>query len=117
MRRLFRCVTPALLAVWIFAGSAIGQTSARAYRIENEKEILAEFLAMLAIPNVASDTSGIRRNAEFITGALERRGLAPRLLKAASPSAPPLIYAEWKVPGATKTLVLYAHYDGQPTEP
>jgi acetylornithine deacetylase/succinyl-diaminopimelate desuccinylase-like protein len=28
-----------------------------------------------------------------------------------------LVYAEWTVPGATRTLVLYAHYDGQPVNP
>lgn len=46
---------------------------------------------------------------------MQRRGLSPQLLRAKDPAAPPLIYGEWKAPGATKTLTLYAHYDGQPT--
>ena len=29
----------------------------------------------------------------------------------------PLVWGELKVPGATRTLLLYAHYDGQPVEP
>jgi acetylornithine deacetylase/succinyl-diaminopimelate desuccinylase-like protein len=30
---------------------------------------------------------------------------------------PPLVYGELRVPGARHTLVLYAHYDGQPVDP
>ena len=45
---------------------------------------------------------------------MERRGLAPRLLENADRSAPPLIYGEWRVAGAQRTYVVYAHYDGQP---
>ncbi|MFN0120130.1 MAG: M20/M25/M40 family metallo-hydrolase, partial [Blastocatellia bacterium] len=31
--------------------------------------------------------------------------------------APPVVYGEINVPGATRTLIFYAHYDGQPVEP
>jgi acetylornithine deacetylase/succinyl-diaminopimelate desuccinylase-like protein len=48
---------------------------------------------------------------------MEKRGLAPQLLYGSDKSAPPLIYGEWKTPGATRTIVFYAHYDGQPTDP
>jgi acetylornithine deacetylase/succinyl-diaminopimelate desuccinylase-like protein len=89
----------------------------RDHRIANEHAILAEFMEFLAIPNVASDSSGIARNAAFITAMMEKRGLAPRLLRARDKAAPPLIYGEWRVPGATRTIVFYAHYDGQPTDP
>jgi len=34
-----------------------------------------------------------------------------------SPGAPPAVYGEWNTAGATRTVVLYAHYDGQPTDP
>src|SRR4030095_14196507 len=44
-------------------------------------------------------------------------GLNPRLLEAQTPNTPPAVFAEWKTPGATRTLILYAHYDGQPTDP
>ncbi len=47
---------------------------------------------------------------------MNRRGLNPRLLEVNNPDAPPAIYGEWFTPGATRTLVLYAHYDGQPTD-
>ncbi|GAA4708649.1 M20/M25/M40 family metallo-hydrolase [Sphingomonas lutea] len=79
--------------------------------------ILAEYQALLAIPNVATDVADIRRNADHIMAMMARRGLAPRLLEGADNKVPPAIYGEWRVPGAKRTLVLYAHYDGQPVTP
>src|SRR5258706_9624900 len=70
-----------------------------------------------ALPNVASDRENIRRNAEFILAMMQRRGLRPRLLETAAKESPPAVYGEWKQPGATHSIVLYAHYDGQPTDP
>lgn len=83
----------------------------------HERQIIAEFARLLEIPNVASDSENIRRNAEFIREMMQRRGLSPRLLETASRSTPPAVYGEWKTPGATQSIVLYAHYDGQPTDP
>ncbi|HKR60230.1 MAG TPA: M20/M25/M40 family metallo-hydrolase, partial [Pyrinomonadaceae bacterium] len=95
----------------------LGDGSVRDYRRAHEHEILKEFMELLAIPNVASDRENIRRNAAAIVSMMQRRQLAPRLLESADPSAPPAVYGEWKTPGATRTLILYAHYDGQPTDP
>ena len=83
----------------------------------HERQIIAEFARLLEIPNVASDSENIRRNAEFIREMMQRRGLSPRLLETASKSTPPAVYGEWKTPGATQSIILYAHYDGQPTDP
>ncbi|HEY0730188.1 MAG TPA: M20/M25/M40 family metallo-hydrolase, partial [Pyrinomonadaceae bacterium] len=93
------------------------QEKVREYRRANEHKILNEYLALLSIPNVASDIPNIRKNAEFIAAMMKQRGLEPRLLEGPSPNTPPAVYAEWKVPGAQRTLLLYAHYDGQPTDP
>ncbi|HET6976712.1 MAG TPA: M20/M25/M40 family metallo-hydrolase [Pyrinomonadaceae bacterium] len=89
----------------------------RDYRKANEQQILKEFTTLLAIPNVASDTQNIRRNAAFIVEMMKQRGLNPRLLEASTPNAPPAVYGEWKTPGAQRTILVYAHYDGQPTDP
>lgn len=91
--------------------------SVREYRRTHEHEILKEFMELLAIPNVADDRENIRRNAAAIITMMQRRRLQPRLLEAADPAAPPVVYGEWNTPGATRTLILYAHYDGQPTDP
>src|SRR5438093_11278205 len=45
---------------------------------------------------------------------LERRGVQGRLLEA--PGSPPAVYGELVSPGATRTVILYAHYDGQPVD-
>src|SRR5205807_1181261 len=83
----------------------------------NDHKLLSEFVEMLSIPNVASDTPNIRRNANYLLDLMKRRGLGPRLLATADPKVPPAVYGESFVAGATKTLIIYAHYDGQPTDP
>ncbi|MGH9969102.1 MAG: M20/M25/M40 family metallo-hydrolase [Pyrinomonadaceae bacterium] len=99
-----------------FSASA-QQNPVRDYRRANEHRILEEFVTLLSIPNVASDSTNIRKNANFILDMMKRRGLEARLLEAGTSDAPPAVYGEWRVPGATRTILLYAHYDGQPTDP
>jgi acetylornithine deacetylase/succinyl-diaminopimelate desuccinylase-like protein len=116
MNRLTRFSVAA--ALLLFCGPLEAQQAqVRQYRAAKEHGILAEFLDLLSIPNVASDSVGIAGNVAFITSMMEKRGLSPRLLRGADKSAPPLIYGEWLTPNATKTIVMYAHYDGQPTNP
>src|SRR5438128_12671657 len=107
----------ALLIVVVSTVVAFAQTSTRDYRRAHERQILDEFTRLLAIPNVASDRPNIRRNAEFIFEMMQRRGLNPQLLEAKSKDTPPAVFGEWKTPGATHAIVVYAHYDGQPVDP
>ncbi|HEX6369136.1 MAG TPA: M20/M25/M40 family metallo-hydrolase [Longimicrobium sp.] len=86
----------------------------RQWRTANEHALLREYVDFLALPNVARNEADIRRNATHLVEMMRRRGLNPRLLE--SEGSPPAVYGEWTVPGATRTLVLYAHYDGQPTD-
>jgi acetylornithine deacetylase/succinyl-diaminopimelate desuccinylase-like protein len=87
----------------------------RTWRERNELSVLRAFADLLSLPNVASNLSDIERNAQAITLSLERRGLATRRLGAEG--EPPVVFAEKRVPGARRTLVVYAHYDGQPVDP
>jgi acetylornithine deacetylase/succinyl-diaminopimelate desuccinylase-like protein len=110
----------ALLLLLLLTLPGVAQNSpaamaARQYRQQHEHEIMAEFMQLLALPNVAVDTPNIRRNAALITQMLEKRGVQTRLLEV--PNAPPVVFGEIKTPGATRTLIFYAHYDGQPVEP
>ena len=92
------------------------RAAARDYRMHNEAAILREFAALLAVPNLASDAASIRHNADLLLEMLGKRGFRnTRLL--AVPGAPAAVYGELPAPGATRTLVLYAHYDGQPLDP
>ena len=85
------------------------------YRSAHDVAIVSELSGFLAIPNLASDKVNIRRNAEHLLGMMTARGIAARLLESPS-GAPPAVYGELRAPGATRTIVFYAHYDGQPVD-
>lgn len=85
------------------------------YRRAHEMDILRELADFLSIPNVASDGENITRNARWLTSRLHRRGIRARLLQANG--SPPAVYGELPTPGARRTIILYAHYDGQPVVP
>jgi acetylornithine deacetylase/succinyl-diaminopimelate desuccinylase-like protein len=87
--------------------------SIRAFREAHEVEIVSEFVDLLAIPNVASDTPNIRRNAERLLVLMRKRGIQSRLLEG---NGPPSVFGELKAAGATQTICIYAHYDGQPVD-
>jgi len=109
-----------LLLLFILSCPVFAQTTqekVRDYRRANEQKLLLEYFEFLSLPNIASDVQNIRRNATRIMEMMKLRGLEPRLLEAETPNAPPAVYAEWKTPGAQRTLLFYAHYDGQPTDP
>ncbi len=109
-----------LLLLFVAAFAVFGQTTqdkVREYRRANEHQILRDYFELLSLPNVASDIQNIRRNAAHIMTMMQQRGLNPRLLEADTPNTPPAVYGEWKTPGAQRTLLFYAHYDGQPTDP
>jgi acetylornithine deacetylase/succinyl-diaminopimelate desuccinylase-like protein len=95
---------------------ASARAAARQFRTAHESEILAEFVDLLSLPNLASDSVGIRRNADFLLQMLGRRGFTNTQLLTV-PGGPPAVYGELPSAGATRTLVLYAHYDGQPVDP
>lgn len=87
----------------------------RAWRAAHEKEIVGELAGLLALRNVVSSRADIRRNADHLLEMLRKRGFEARLLTAGD--APPAVYGELPAPGAKRTVVFYAHYDGQPADP
>jgi acetylornithine deacetylase/succinyl-diaminopimelate desuccinylase-like protein len=90
----------------------------RDYRSAHEKEIIREFVSFLSIPNIAADTVNLQRSASFLMEMMKKRGIQNvQLLYPATVGAAASVYGEVKVPGATKTLIFYAHYDGQPVNP
>ena len=77
---------------------------------------LAELTASLSIPNVASDTRNIARNAAWLKTEFERRGFRMSVVQT---SGSPVLIGEL-VPGRpapARTLTFYFHYDGQPVIP
>ncbi len=106
------CLTLAPVAA---AAQGDGLEIARAYREAHGPRIIREYASLLSLPNVASDSAGIHRNAEYIRDALRELGVDSELLTL--PGAPPIVYGELLVPGAMRTVGLYVHYDGQPVDP
>jgi acetylornithine deacetylase/succinyl-diaminopimelate desuccinylase-like protein len=103
--------------------AALGQTSTnvrdavravREYRQGNEDRIMRELREFLAIPNIASDTANIQKNAERLLGMLEARGIETHLLSIEGRG--PVVFGKLEVPGAKHTVIFYAHYDGQPVD-
>jgi acetylornithine deacetylase/succinyl-diaminopimelate desuccinylase-like protein len=92
--------------------SAALREQLRAQRIAARGAILQELRALLCLPNVATNDADIRRNAALLVQMLQRRDLSPRLLEIEG--GPPAVFGEFTVRGAKRTVVFYAHYDGQP---
>jgi acetylornithine deacetylase/succinyl-diaminopimelate desuccinylase-like protein len=90
------------------------RSKVQAYRLEKELTILSELAELLAIPNVASDSENIQKNANLLVSMMARRGIRTQLLRV--DDSPPVVYGELNTPGADKTIVLYMHYDGQPVD-
>lgn len=109
----------ALLTSLLPAPSALAQADAAraaadAYRAEHEHAILEDVLDLLRLPNVAPNRDDILANAHHLVGLMEARGIHAQILEAGE--AMPAVYGELIVPGATRTVMLYAHYDGQPVQ-
>ncbi|UCF21746.1 MAG: M20/M25/M40 family metallo-hydrolase [Gemmatimonadota bacterium] len=101
-----------LLPAPLFGQSAAIQ-AVREYREAHEAEIVGELVGFLGLPNVADDLDAIRENAQALAGMLRRRGIEPALLET---GGAPYVYGERKVAGAERTVLFYAHYDGQPVD-
>jgi acetylornithine deacetylase/succinyl-diaminopimelate desuccinylase-like protein len=96
------------------AGASSVRQPIERYVAAHQQAIVGELVSLLSIPNVAADRQNIRKNATLLRQTLARRGFDARLLET---DGNPLVYGERRVAGATRTLLFYAHYDGQPVNP
>jgi len=108
-------VVSLLVGAFFLLPAACRKAPAPPAAAEGVDPVLAELADFLAIPNVASDAPNIRRNAGHLAGLMRARGIDVRLLE--HEGAPPVVYGEIAAPGARRTLLVYAHYDGQPVDP
>src|SRR6185503_12688129 len=89
------------LSIHLVAQDNPAAKAARAWRMDHEKAIVTEFVALLSIPNVSSDHANVQRNADAIVQMLSRRGVAARTVTV--PGANPVVYGELENPVATRT--------------
>ena len=87
----------------------------RGYRLANADRIMRELREFLSIPNVASDTPNIEKNAARLKEMLEARGIETHLLSIEGRG--PVVFGKLEVENAKRTVIFYAHYDGQPVDP
>lgn len=80
----------------------------------HQRAIVSELVDLLSIPNLVADTDNIERNASYLRDMLGRHGFRAEVLKT---RGNPFVYGAMDVPGAKRTILLYAHYDGQPVDP
>ncbi len=116
------CISALLASTWqalavapVAADESQALAAATAYVAAHEETIVAELRELLALPNVATSDADIRKNAALLVKMLEKRGVAARILE--TPGAPAAVFGELATAGATRTLLFYAHFDGQPVEP
>ena len=105
------------LAVFLSLAStaSAGDERLKSYIEKQHASLLREYSTLLSLPNLASDSPNIRLNAEAVVALFERRGVEARLLEAEG--SPPLVFGELRRPGGKRTVIFYAHYDGQPVAP
>ena len=109
------CVSAAMAQKPVAISSAQVVQEVRDYRMDNEDRIVRELAEFLSIPNVASDTPNIQKNAERLVEMLEARGIETHLLPITGRG--PVVFGKLIAPEATRTVIFYAHYDGQPVDP
>ncbi len=86
----------------------------RDYVVQHRSQVLEELEHFLALPNVASDTANIQKNADALVAMLAARGLTAELLRVEN--SPPVVYAALPADPQKRTVIFYAHYDGQPVQ-
>ena len=108
----------ALISLFSFAALAQQSTleiaaAVNEYRSEREQQIIEDFVDLLSLPNDSANLDDIDDNVDLIISMLQSRGIETQVLRA---GRSPYVYGEINTPGATETLLLYAHFDGQPVQ-
>jgi acetylornithine deacetylase/succinyl-diaminopimelate desuccinylase-like protein len=112
--RTSRALPMIMMSMLAFGSAHAGSMSAEISR--QAQHNLPEFLDLLAIPNVAEQPADIQRNATFLEQAFAKRGFRVRRLE--NPANRPAVLAELAAAGPkARTVLLYAHFDGQPVVP
>src|ERR1700720_1103180 len=98
------------------AGAADFRAQVQQYALAHEAAIVGELAALTRLKSVAADPAGLAATAHALESALKQRGFEVSELSTGVGS-PPAVFGSLKSPGAKRTVVFYAHYDGQPVTP
>jgi len=76
--------------------------------------IVESFVEFLRLESVSQEPAKVRATGEWLAAALRARGLDGRVLET---GGNPAVFGERRVPGATRTVLIYCHYDTKPIPP
>jgi acetylornithine deacetylase/succinyl-diaminopimelate desuccinylase-like protein len=78
------------------------------------RAIVEGFVELLRLESVSQAPAKVRATGEWLAGVLRARGLEGRVLET---GGNPAVFGERRVPGATRTVLIYCHYDTKPIPP
>src|ERR1700758_783889 len=88
------------------------------FATQNHSRFLKELKDLLRIPSISTlpeHKGDCRRAAEFLRSELNRIGMEN--VRLVETSGHPLVYADWLHASGKPTVLIYGHYDVQPTDP
>ncbi len=75
------------------------------------RSLVEGFVDFLRLNSVSQEPDTVRATGEWLAAALRARGLDGRVLET---GGNPAVFGERRVPGATRTVLIYCHYDTKP---
>ena len=93
-------------------------TEIDAYLSKNADRFEEELKELLSIPSVSTESrfaGDVQRCAEWVAADIERAGL--ETVEVIATDGHPVVYAEHQADVESPTVLIYGHYDVQPTDP
>lgn len=84
------------------------------YVDQHRDRFLDELFVLLRQPSISAQNIGVTECAELLARQMQQVGIPARILPTAGH---PVVYGEVPAPAATRTVLIYGHYDIQPPEP
>jgi acetylornithine deacetylase/succinyl-diaminopimelate desuccinylase-like protein len=79
--------------------------------VSRRRAIVESFIEFLRLESVSQEPAKVRTTGEWLAAATRTRGLDGRVLET---GGNPAVFGERRVPGATRTVLIYSHYDTKP---
>ena len=116
MALIIRIACAASIFLASLASGADLRSQIEQYRLAHETEIVGEIDALTRLKSIAADPAGLSATAHALEAALKLRGFEVSLLSTGT-NSPPAVFGSLMTSTAKRTVLFYAHYDGQPVTP
>jgi acetylornithine deacetylase/succinyl-diaminopimelate desuccinylase-like protein len=75
------------------------------------RAVVESFVEFLRMESVSQEPARVRATGEWLAATMRARGLDTRMMET---GGNPAVFGERRVPGATRTVLIYCHYDTKP---